>query len=62
MKRLFTVSLCVLVTLLGFAQMKKSDRKIIAAVPSLDKAYLQAIWDGWSTTPLVRTPSSTSLR
>jgi ketosteroid isomerase-like protein len=49
MKRLFAVSLCLLVTLSGFAQMKKSDRKIIAAVPSLDKAYLQAIWDGWST-------------
>jgi ketosteroid isomerase-like protein len=50
MKRLSIVLLCLLsLTLLGFAQMKKSDRKMIAAIPSLDKTYLQTIWDGWST-------------
>jgi len=49
MKRLLTVSLCLLaLTLSGFAQVKKSPMKK-AAGPTPDKAYLQKIWDGWST-------------
>lgn len=49
MKRLLTVSLCLLaLALSGFAQMKKSPMKKSAG-PAPDKAYLQKIWDGWST-------------
>jgi len=49
MKRLLTVSLCLLaLTLSGFAQAKKSPMKKIAG-PAPDKASLQKIWDGWST-------------
>jgi hypothetical protein len=49
MKRLLTVSLCLFaLTLSGFAQMKKSPMKKPAG-PAPDKAYLQKIWDGWST-------------
>jgi ketosteroid isomerase-like protein len=47
LKRLFTVSLCLLaLTLSGSAQTKKSPTKKSSAP---DKAYLQKIWDGWST-------------
>jgi ketosteroid isomerase-like protein len=50
MKRLLTVSLCLLaVTLSGLAQSKKSAMKKPAAGPVPDKAYLQKIWDGWAT-------------
>ncbi len=50
MKRFLTVSLCLLaITLTGFAQTKKSAMKKAPAGPVLDKAYLQKIWDGWST-------------
>lgn len=31
------------------AQTTKRDTKKMAAIPALDKAYLQKIWDGWST-------------
>jgi len=49
MKRLLTVSLCLLaLTLCAFAQSKKSPMKK-AGGPAPDKAYLQKIWDGWST-------------
>jgi ketosteroid isomerase-like protein len=49
MKRLLTVSLCLLtLTLSGFAQAKKSPMKKPAG-SAPDKAYLQKIWDGWST-------------
>jgi ketosteroid isomerase-like protein len=51
MKRFLTVSLCLLaLTLSGFAQAqaKKSPMKRPAA-PAPDKAYLQKVWDGWST-------------
>lgn len=49
MKRLLAVSLCMLVlTLSIFAQTKKSSVKSSAG-PAPDKAYLQKIWDGWST-------------
>lgn len=50
MKRLLTVSLCLLaLTLSGFAQAKKSPMKKSAAGPARDKAFMQKIWDGWST-------------
>ncbi len=49
LKRALTVSLCLVgLTLAGSAQMKKSPMKK-AAGPAPDKAYLQKIWDGWST-------------
>ena len=49
LKRWFTVSLCLLaLTLSAFAQTKKSPMKK-AAGPVPDKAYLQKVWDGWST-------------
>jgi ketosteroid isomerase-like protein len=46
-KRLLTVALCLL-TLTLSAQTKKSPMKAPAG-PVPDKAYLQKIWDGWST-------------
>jgi ketosteroid isomerase-like protein len=50
LKRFLTVSVCLLtLTLSSFAQMKKSDMKKSSAGPAPDKAYLQKIWDGWST-------------
>jgi ketosteroid isomerase-like protein len=50
MKRLFTVLLCVLaLALSSSAQTKKSSTKKSSAGPAPDKAYLQKIWDGWST-------------
>jgi ketosteroid isomerase-like protein len=49
MKRFLTVSLCLLALILsGFAQTKKSTMKKPAS-PAPDKAYLQKVWDGWST-------------
>jgi len=49
LRRLLTVSFCLLaLTLGGFAQAKKSPMKK-AAGPAPDKAYLQKIWDGWAT-------------
>ena len=50
LKRFLTVSLCLLaLTLTGSAQTKKSAAKKSSAGPAPDKAYLQKIWDGWST-------------
>ena len=50
LKRTLTVSLCLLAfAAFGSAQTKKPDAKRMAAIPALDKAYLQKIWDGWST-------------
>ncbi len=50
MKRFLTISLCVLAfTLSGFAQVKKPSMKKSAYGPAPDKAYMQKIWDGWST-------------
>ncbi len=49
LKRLLTVSLCLVALSLSVAaQAKKSPMKK-AAGPAPDKAYLQKIWDGWST-------------
>jgi ketosteroid isomerase-like protein len=48
-KRILTASLCVLaLSLCGFAQTKKSTMKK-AAGPAPDEAFMQKIWDGWST-------------
>lgn len=50
LKRIFTVSCCLLaLTLCGSAQTKKSSMTKAAAGPVPDKAYLQKVWDGWST-------------
>jgi ketosteroid isomerase-like protein len=52
MKRLLPVSLCLLaLTLPGFTQVKKPSMKMkkSAAGSAPDKAYMQKIWDGWST-------------
>ena len=49
MKRLSVVLLCLFaVTLAGLAQSPKAGKKS-AALPPPDKAYLQKIWDAWST-------------
>ena len=47
LKRLLTVSLC-LIALTAAAQTKKSAMKK-AAPAAPDKAYLQKVWDGWAT-------------
>ena len=50
LKRLFTVSLCLLaLTISGVAQTKKPAMKKSSAGPAPDKAFMQKIWDGWST-------------
>lgn len=50
MKRLSTVLSCLLaLTLLSVAQSPKAAAKKAAAPAAPDKAYLQKIWDGWST-------------
>src|SRR3974390_465552 len=48
-KRIFTVSLCLLaLSLGGYAQTKKSSMKAPAG-PAPDAALMQKIWDGWAT-------------
>jgi len=50
LKRFLTVSLCVLaLTLSASVQTKKSAMTKSTAGPAPDKAYMQKIWDGWST-------------
>jgi ketosteroid isomerase-like protein len=49
LKHLFTVSLCLALTLTALAQTKKPAMKRTAAGPAPDKALMQKIWDGWST-------------
>ena len=50
LKRFLTVSLCLFViTLSAASQAKKPSAKKASAGPAPDKAYLQKIWDGWST-------------
>lgn len=50
LNRSLTVSLCLfLIALCAGAQAKKPDAKKAPAGPVPDKAYLQKIWDGWST-------------
>ena len=47
MKRLFIVVLCLFA--LGLSGIAKSSPKKSATPPAPAKAYLQKIWDGWST-------------
>ncbi len=50
MKRLSTVLICLLaLTLFGIAQRSKPAAKKSVSPAAPDKAYLQKIWDGWST-------------
>jgi len=50
LKRILTVSFCLLaLALSGSAQTKKSSMNKAATGPVPDKAYLQKVWDGWST-------------
>lgn len=50
MKRLSTILLCLFaLTLSGVAQSPKATAKKAAAPAAPDKAYLQKIWDAWST-------------
>lgn len=50
MKRLFTVSLCLLtLTLSAIAAAPKPTAKKSSTGPAPDKAFMQEIWDGWST-------------
>jgi len=50
MKRLFALSLCLLaLSISSFAMPLKPAAKKSSAGPAPDKAYLQKIWDGWST-------------
>ena len=50
MKRLSTILTCLLaLTLSALAQSPKPTAKKSAAPPPPDHAYLQKIWDGWST-------------
>jgi len=50
MKRLFAVSLCLLaLSFSSFAKSLSLPRKKTPAGPAPDKAYMQKIWDGWST-------------
>jgi ketosteroid isomerase-like protein len=50
LKRFFTVSLCLLaITLSSFAQTKRPPKSKAEMNASPDKAYLQKIWDDWST-------------
>jgi ketosteroid isomerase-like protein len=49
LKRLFTVSLCLLwLTLTGLAQTKSPMTKK-GAGPVPDKVFMQKVWDGWAT-------------
>jgi ketosteroid isomerase-like protein len=49
-KRIFAVSLCLItLTLSSIAAAPKPTAKKSSAGPTPDKAYLQKIWDGWST-------------
>ena len=50
MKRLLAVSLCLLaLSFSSFAKSPKPTTKKSSAGPAPDKAYMQKIWDGWST-------------
>jgi ketosteroid isomerase-like protein len=50
MKRILTVSFCLFaLSIASVAAASKSATKKSSAGPAPDKAYLQKIWDGWST-------------
>jgi ketosteroid isomerase-like protein len=46
-KHLLTIVLCILTSVSSFSQAKKPGEKAAPTIP--DKAYMQKIWDGWST-------------
>ena len=49
-KRSLTLLVCILaLSLSSFAAPKKSAKKMSSNGPGPDKAYMQKIWDGWST-------------
>lgn len=49
-KRAGSTLFCLLsLTVCLLAQNPKRDTKRMAAIPALDKTYLQKIWDGWAT-------------
>ena len=48
-KRLAVLFCVIALAVSGLAQTKKSPMMKKAAGPAPDKAYLQKIWDGWST-------------
>jgi ketosteroid isomerase-like protein len=49
-KRILTLLVCILaLSLSSFAAPKKSVKKAPPNGPAPDKAYMQKIWDGWST-------------
>jgi ketosteroid isomerase-like protein len=50
MKRLAAVSLCLIaLSLSSFAKPPKPGAKKSSAVLAPDKAYMEKVWDGWST-------------
>ena len=49
MRRLSAVLLCLLVITITASSLAKTAPKKAATPPAPDKAYLQKIWDGWST-------------
>ena len=49
-KRILTLLIClVTLSLASFAAPQKSAKKAASNAPAPDKAYMQKIWDGWST-------------
>ena len=50
MKRLAAVSLCLIaLSLSSLAKPPKPGAKKPSAIPAPDRAYMQKVWDGWST-------------
>ena len=50
LKRLTSILFCLLaLTFVVSAQSPKHNAKRMAAIPALDKSYLQQVWDGWAT-------------
>jgi ketosteroid isomerase-like protein len=51
MKRMAVAALAVCMTIAGFTQtgFAQKGKKVTAGGGAVDKAYLQKIWDGWST-------------
>ena len=49
MRRLSAVLLCLLVITITASSLAKTAPKKSPTPPAPDKAYLQKIWDGWST-------------
>ncbi|MGB6385632.1 MAG: nuclear transport factor 2 family protein [Terriglobales bacterium] len=51
MKRMATLALAICLTIAGFTQSSfaQKGKKVSAEGATVDKAYLQKIWDGWAT-------------